>query len=130
MFNRQASAITIIQKHRISVSSIKEPVNKNVWFICQIKSFVGFIPPRFYKDDPVNRPADELVNCSAFQFRIPIRADNDAVIIILLKMFLNTADQDRGKGAGNVIDNKTYCKGPVSFETPGSDIGVIAQLVS
>src|SRR6202142_4495291 len=129
VFNCQAGAITIVQNHRVRVRPIKEPVNKNIRLVCQVKSSIGFISPWFHKNDPINRPADQLVNCFALQFRIPIRADNDAEIIVLPEIFLNAADQDRRKWAGNVIDNETYRESSVCLETTRSDIGMITQLV-
>src|SRR6266540_1889031 len=110
MFDSQARTMAIVRKHRIRIGAIKETVNENIRFIGQIKGYVRFIRPRFHKNDPIYRPADKLMNRFTFELRVPIRADNDAEIIMLPKVFLNATDQDWGKRAGDVINHKAYCE--------------------
>jgi hypothetical protein len=111
MLDSQTRAMAIVCKYRICIGSIKKAVNKSIGFIRYIKGDISFISPGFHKDDPIDGTADELMNRFTFELRIPIRTNNDAEIIMLPEIFLDTADQDRGKGACNVINDKAYCEG-------------------
>ena len=65
----------------------------------------------------------------AFQIRVPIRADYDTEIVTLSEVLLNAANQNRGKWACDVVNDKPYGKRPIHFETTRGHIGVVAQFI-
>src|SRR6266496_2825814 len=129
MFDCQLCSMAIICKDRIGVESVKKSINENIGFVCYIKSYIGFISPGFDKNDPINGTADELMNRFTLEIWVPIGTDNDAEIVMLPKIFLNTTDQDRSKRTCNVIHHKPYCEGPFCFKSACSQIRTISKLV-